>query len=94
MVGTMHRVRLDKFTRETWRKFDAKDLEPLKWAIIRQRRVLAMQLRPETRLQPPLDQSVIVPKKEHGQRSISLRVSRHPSMHSRSITRGEHRNPR
>jgi hypothetical protein len=26
MVATMDRVRLDKFTRETWRKFDAKDL--------------------------------------------------------------------
>ena len=37
------RVRLDKFTRETWKKFDAKDLEPLKWAILRRRRVLAMQ---------------------------------------------------
>jgi len=46
MVATMNRVRLDKFTRETWRKFDAKDLEPLTWAIIRRRRVLAMQLRP------------------------------------------------
>ena len=32
MVATMNRVRLDQFTRETWRKFDAKDLEPLKWA--------------------------------------------------------------
>ena len=40
------RVRLDKFTRETWKKFDAKDLEPLKWTIIRRRCVLAMQLRP------------------------------------------------
>jgi hypothetical protein len=34
MVATMDRVRLDRFTRETWRKFDEKDLEPLKWAII------------------------------------------------------------
>ena len=46
MVETMNRVRLDKFTRETWKKFDAKDLEPLKWAILRRRRVLAMQLWP------------------------------------------------
>jgi len=46
MVAAMDRVRLDKFTRETWRKFDATDLEPLKWAILRRRRVLAMQLRP------------------------------------------------
>ena len=46
IVATMNRVRLDTFTRETWRKFDAKDLEPLRWAIIRRRRALAMQLRP------------------------------------------------
>ena len=46
MVETIDRVRLDSFTRETWRKFDAKDLELLKWAIIRRRRLLAMQLRP------------------------------------------------
>ena len=46
MIERMNRVRLDRFTRETWRKFDAKDLEPLRWAIIRRRRVLAMQLRP------------------------------------------------
>ena len=31
----MNRVRLDKFARETWRKFDANDLEPLKQAILR-----------------------------------------------------------
>jgi len=37
----MNRVRLDKFTPETWGKFDAKDLEPVKRAIIRRRRVLA-----------------------------------------------------
>jgi len=46
MVATMDRVRLDRFTRETWKKFDATDLEPRKWAILRRRRVLAMQLRP------------------------------------------------
>jgi len=46
MVETMDRVRLDKFTRETWKKFDAKDLEPLKAAILRRRRLLALQLRP------------------------------------------------
>jgi len=27
MVETMNRVRLDRFMRETWRKFDEKDLE-------------------------------------------------------------------
>ena len=41
MVATMNRKALDRFTRETWKKFDAKDLEPLKWAILRRRRVLA-----------------------------------------------------
>jgi len=46
MVATMDHVRLDKFTRETWKKFDAKDLEPLKWAILRRRRALTMQLWP------------------------------------------------
>jgi len=35
MVATMDRVRLDRFTRETWKTFDAKDLEPLKWARFR-----------------------------------------------------------
>jgi hypothetical protein len=30
MVERTNRVRLDKFTREIWRKFDPKDLEPLK----------------------------------------------------------------
>jgi len=29
-----------------WKRFDHRDLEPLKWAILRRRRVLAMQLRP------------------------------------------------
>ena len=46
MVETMDRVRLDKFTRETWKKFDAKDLEPLKAAILRRRRVLSDPGRP------------------------------------------------
>ena len=45
MVEPMDRVRLDKFTREIWCRFDHRDLEPLEWAILR-RRVLAMQLRP------------------------------------------------
>ena len=45
MAGTMNHVRRDEFSSETWRKFDPKDLEPLKWAIIRRRRVLAMELR-------------------------------------------------
>ena len=46
LVERMDRRALDAFTRRIWRKFDAKDLEPLKWAILRQRRILARQLRP------------------------------------------------
>ena len=46
MIQTMNRVRLDKFTRETCRTFDAKNLGPLKDAILKRRRVLAMQRRP------------------------------------------------
>jgi hypothetical protein len=42
----MGRKHLDAFTRDIWRRFDAKDLEPLKWAILRRRRVLARQLWP------------------------------------------------
>ena len=41
MVGTMDRVRLDRFTRSTWQGFDPTDLEPLKAAILRRRRALA-----------------------------------------------------
>jgi len=33
-------------SRVVWKRFDHRDLEPLKWAIIRRRRILAMQLRP------------------------------------------------
>lgn len=46
MVGWMDRWALDRFTRDIWKRFDHRDLEPLRWAIIRRRRVLAMQLRP------------------------------------------------
>jgi hypothetical protein len=46
MVETMDRLPLDQFTRWIWRKFGPKDLEPLTWAILRRRRVLALQLRP------------------------------------------------
>jgi hypothetical protein len=45
MVERMNRRTLDRFTRDIWRRFDHRDLEPLKWAILRRRRVLAMQLR-------------------------------------------------
>ena len=46
MVERMNRLTLDRFTRDIWQRFDHRDLEPLKWAIIRRRHVLAMQLRP------------------------------------------------
>ena len=45
-VERMNRHSLDRFTRDIWKRFDHRDLEPLKWAILRRRRVLAMQLRP------------------------------------------------
>jgi hypothetical protein len=45
-VERMNRQRLDRFARDIWRRFDHRDLEPLKWAIIRRRRILALQLRP------------------------------------------------
>ena len=37
MVETMDRVRLDAFAHATWKKLDATDLEPLKWATLRRR---------------------------------------------------------
>ena len=46
LVERMDRKHLDAFTRDIRRRFDAKDLEPLKWAILRRRRVLARQLWP------------------------------------------------
>jgi len=46
MVERMNRRTLDRFTRDIWKRFDYRELEPLKWAILRRRRVLAMQLWP------------------------------------------------
>ena len=46
LVERMGRPALDRFTRNVWKRFDAKDLEPLKWAILRRRRVLALQAWP------------------------------------------------
>ena len=43
MVERIDRLTLDRFTRDIWKRFDHRDLEPLKWAIIRRRRVLATQ---------------------------------------------------
>ena len=66
----MDRLTLDRFTRDIWRRFDHRDLEPLKWAILRRRRALAKQLRPQTRLQPRLDERVIEPGEEHARTLI------------------------
>jgi hypothetical protein len=44
-VERMNRFTLDRFRRDIWKRFDYRDLEPLKWAIIRRRRILALQLR-------------------------------------------------
>ena len=41
LVARMDREHLDRFTRSTWRRFCHEDLEPLKRAILRRRRVLA-----------------------------------------------------
>lgn len=60
----MDRPALDRFTRDIRRRFDHRDLEPIKWAIIRRRRVLAMPLRPQSpalglALLDPVEQWVI-----------------------------------
>jgi len=46
LAERMDRKSLDRFTRDIWKRFDDRDLEPLKWAILRRRRVLARQLWP------------------------------------------------
>ncbi len=46
LVERMSRLTLDRFTRDIWRRFDHRDLEPVKWAILRRRRVLALQAWP------------------------------------------------
>jgi hypothetical protein len=50
LVERMDRRELDRFTIDIWRRFDHRDLEPLKAAILRRRRVLAMQLWPRIRV--------------------------------------------
>jgi hypothetical protein len=42
----MNRRALNRFTNDIWARFDPADLEPLKWAILRRRRVLARQAWP------------------------------------------------
>ena len=46
LVERMSRLTLDRFTRDIWKRFDPKDLEPLKRAILRRRRMLACPIRP------------------------------------------------
>jgi len=46
MVERMDRLTLNRFTRHIWKRFGHRDLEPLKWAILRRRRVLAAPYRP------------------------------------------------
>jgi hypothetical protein len=46
LVEGMNRRALNRFTNDIWARFDPADLEPLKWAILRRRRVLARQAWP------------------------------------------------
>ncbi len=46
LVERMDRRTLNRFTKSIWARFDEKDLEPLKWAILRRRRVLTRQAWP------------------------------------------------
>jgi hypothetical protein len=41
----MDRSTLDRFTRDIWKRFDRRDLEPLKQAILRRREELSGQAR-------------------------------------------------
>jgi hypothetical protein len=42
----MDRRALNRFTKDIWARFDSRNLEPLKSAILRRRRVLARQAWP------------------------------------------------
>jgi hypothetical protein len=46
LVQRMDRPALDRFTRMIWRRFDEHDLEPLRGAILKRRRLLARQAWP------------------------------------------------
>lgn len=54
MVERMDRLTLDRFTQRIWRKFDAKDLDPLRNAIIRRRRTLACAAWPLLETRPAM----------------------------------------
>jgi hypothetical protein len=46
LTERMDRRTLDRFTRDIWSRFDPNELEPLKAAILRRRRILARCARP------------------------------------------------
>ena len=46
LTERMDRRTLDRFTRDIWSRFEPKELEPLKAAILRRRRMLARCARP------------------------------------------------
>jgi hypothetical protein len=46
MVERMDRRTLNRFTRDVWRRFDDRNLAPLKIAVLRRRRALASPFRP------------------------------------------------
>lgn len=45
-VERMNRRTLHRFTLDIWKRFDHRDLEPLRQAILRRRRMLACPVRP------------------------------------------------
>jgi hypothetical protein len=46
LVEQMDRRSLNRFTKDIWARFEERELEPPKWAILRRRRVLARQAWP------------------------------------------------
>jgi len=46
LVERMDRRALNRFTRDIWARFDERDLEPVRAAILRRRRTLARHARP------------------------------------------------
>ena len=46
LVQRMDGQTLNRFTKDIWARFDPRELEPLKWAILRRRRILSRQARP------------------------------------------------
>lgn len=52
-VERMSRRALDRYTRDIWKRFDHRDLEPLKWALLRGRR--NRSARSQASLQPSIN---------------------------------------